>query len=230
MSQEQNRQQDPKPKTFVEWGEVQPPVRENRGKQGIAYVVVRTGESAVLRLAAKPISYMKHWSPISAISPGKERDACWQAGHEPKLRFACWCVDRADGQVKSFCFPFAVYEAVSKWAAEQKKDPGGREGVDIRFSLVAVPGRGEGYSEWKVEPLQAAVFSPAEIEAVKALFMGHPLQELFAPDPAERIKALYAEAMANPAGPVPGSDAWERARQGVAPQYDAKPQETLPWE
>lgn len=186
-----------------------PPVEPNRGKQDVEYVRIEQGQHALLRPIGRPYAYWKHWRPISAISPGKGQDACWQAGHEPQRRFAIRCVDRRDGRPKVWCFPEVVYWRLCSWAQSHKSDPGGRDAPDW---LVTCGGTND-RTEWRVDPQAYRPYTDQEKVELKKWYDATDLAVLFAPDSPERVKALYDEAMQNPTGPVPGSTAWQEARR-----------------
>ena len=181
---------------------------DNRGRQDVEYVRIEQGQSALLRPIGKPWAYHKHWRPISAISPGKDRDACWLAGNEPQRRFAMRCVDRRTGRPAIWCFPEVVYWKLCSWAMDHKADPGGRDAPDWLVTCGGTSDR----TEWKCDPQVVRPYTAEEKVVLKQWFDATDLAKLFAPDTPERIAMLYREAMEKPGGPVPGSTAWQEAR------------------
>jgi len=193
--------------SFVNYDET-PPTSPNRGPQNVEYVRIDLGQSALLRPIGAPFEYYKHWRPISAISPGRDTDVCWQSGHAPQRRFALRCLDRRTGRPAVWCIPEHIYWRLCAWAQEHRADPGGKQGVDW---LVTCRGTGD-RTEWQVDPQSYRAYTDAEKIMLKAWYDQTKLELLFAPDTPERIAALYRESCEHPEGPIPGSKKWQETR------------------
>jgi len=189
----------------TQWSEIGASQQVRNRSEKPVYLNPQPNLPVVVRLCGKAYRYLKHWSPISAISPG-ETDPLVQAGYTPQIRFATWTVDRSDGRVKILALPEIAAAAIGAWATKYARRPGGKVAPDFRLTLVKTE-----RVFWRVEAGNVDMpVTPDEMAKLQAQVSRWKLAELYAPDTVERIAFLWEAYKADPAGPIPGSVKWQK--------------------
>ena len=144
-------------KTF-QWSEFQ----DTKESGGSLFLKLETNNEYTVRLLFDPVGFLMHWDPIRARSPGKDLDPLWQAGVEPKPRFASWVLNRGDGNRAQYMeFPGSVAKAIYSWSSRNNgAHAGGMKAPDFK---IVVTGTGKSTRYAVVSVGEAAPIGAAEI-------------------------------------------------------------------
>jgi len=211
----------------IAWGEVgvRPPGSGNQSGNGdrkvLPYLTLEEGKTFKIRLIDKPYKFYRHYEVIRAISPGFEKDVCWQAGHTPRERYAILVLDRNDNNKMKFLEggPLIFKEFKSYYELTNGKNPGGLDGPDWLIS-VKVPvkvkdGRqfkDKRKTEYHVMRDETAKFTPAEMAFIKENWVD--LAKQYQPTSPELVAEMFEYAKTrNDSDPIPGTKEWWKARR-----------------
>jgi hypothetical protein len=147
------------------------------------FLRLKAGNKYRLRLVGRPVRYLQHWEPVRARSPGKKPDGTpicplIARGHEPKVRYAIWVMDRDDSsRLKIIDFPGMLLERFRDWKnAFNGEEPGGKTGPDFQVE-VNVPGGDVRRTRYKATALDRAPWTAEETETFKKGIDGMPLKD-----------------------------------------------------
>jgi hypothetical protein len=185
---------------------------------GLQRLCFEDDEVYQIRLVGKPFRVLRHYIPIVAISPGYEDDACWQAGFQPRERYAALVFDRLDGnRLKYIEEGTQLFRRLARSAILSKTpdgDPGGEAAPDwlVRADYPQVMRnghlvKGHGPLHFTVEPLGKTKLTAEE----KRRISDNPTSfgEILVPTSPEEIARLFETVKhLEPGDPVPGSPGW----------------------
>ncbi len=210
---------------YVKWGDVGK--KSSGGKSGkggdrktVEYLKLVEGVTARIRLVGKPYEFYRHYTTIQATSPGFKQDVAWQAGHEPKKRYAILCLDRNDeNKLKVFEAGPLVFESFMTYYEMSKNDPGGVEGPDwvIQMKIPVTMKDGKSFKDkrqtkYTVVRDEKVPFTAEEAAYLKANWI--ELKEVKKPTDPELIKEMLESAKTRGNNdPVPGSVEWWKERR-----------------
>lgn len=166
---------------FMDWGDSTS--SKFSGGEKSQFLKLQAGNKYRLRLVYKPIRYYQHWEPVICRSPGADPvtkqiiDPLMLEGIEPKQRFACWVIDRADGQLKIMDFPGVLFDFFKEWKINYNDEPGGENGPDWAIKLEQPPGGNKTMTKYKAMALDRTPFTPDE-------------KKLITPDLTKRLAEL----------------------------------------
>ncbi len=226
----------------IAWGEVgvRPPGSGGQGGNGdrknLPYLTLEEGKTFKIRLIDKPYKFFRHYEVIRAISPGFEKDVCWQAGHAPRERYAILVLDRNDENKMKLLEggPLIFKEFKSYYELTNGKNPGGLDGPDWLIS-VKVPVRtkdGRQFkdkrkTEYHVMRDETAKFTKEEMAFIKENWVD--LAKQFQPTSPELVVEMFEYAKTrSDSDPLPGTKEWwkdrrEKKEQNATSSSDEKP-------
>ena len=226
----------------IAWGEVgvRPPGGGGQGANGdrkvLPYLALEEGKTFKIRLIDKPYKFYRHYEVIRAISPGFEKDVCWQAGHTPRERYAILVLDRNDENRMKLLEggPLIFKEFKSYYELTNGKNPGGLDGPDWLIS-VKVPTRtkdGRQFkdkrkTEYHVMRDDTSKFTKEEMAFIKENWV--ELAKQYQPTSPELVTEMFEYAKTrSESDPLPGTKEWWKARrdkkeQNASSSSDDKP-------
>ena len=237
MSDQENPTSTPDSKApdthgFCGWGTL-PQRGENKteGKRNDKFIdrlflkETEKGNPYRLRVLGDMFRICRHFSPIRAISPGEEKDVCWQAGNIPKDRYTILAMDRNnDSKFVLLEAGISVFREFDNYfELSNGKSPGGESAPDWVIKVVVPLKKGKDgkmfkdkrSTEYKVMRDEIAPLTAEEIERINTLAEnGWTIQKANAPTTPEVIAEMFEQAKVRKDGePIPGSGAWWKARR-----------------
>lgn len=209
---------------YVGWGDVGGKKSYNGGGKGETnypeHVRLQEGTPSRLRLVDKPFKFWRHYDPIMAISPGYADDVCWQAGHQPRERYAIRVLDRSDGNKLKILEggPSIFNDFKGYFELTSGKDPGGQNGPDWLIKVEIPMGKNgrkdRRMTKYHVMRDEKAPFTKEELASIKANWFELP--EMKKPHTAELIAEMFEAAkVRGNDDPIPGSSDWWKIRRAL---------------
>jgi hypothetical protein len=217
---------------------------ENK-KSGGQFLKLEVGKKYKIRLIMKAVEYFQHFDPVACRSPGgvptdpndpnspiKIIDPLMLQGFTPKKRYACWVMDRDDGnKLKVMDFPPSLHDIFSEWRTNtpDSADPGGVNGPDWVITLKIPPGGNKRMTKYYAQSLERSPLSEEEVKHLKSLGLPEKLNELRKENTPEEIRQKLAEKTGEPTEPEAPPQAPVRPVQAPqVPQVPQKPSAAAP--
>ena len=151
----------------------------------------------LVRIVGNYVSYFRRWTPEvienhTTHLEYKDKDPFWKAGFRTPKRFAIHVIDRADGEIKILDKGPGIFEEFAKYKRLKGINPAGKDGPNF-FIEVKIPMKNgkpdKKNTEYSVMPDEKTPLTEAELEKLKA--EKYPLQDIYKPDPIEKILDIW---------------------------------------
>jgi len=174
---------------------------DTKGKRA-AYMDLSKEGVYKVRLVGKYIVYYRRWAPAVTETHTthidyKDKDPFWVAKFPTPPRFAIRMIDRneKDLQLKILDKGSGVFEHFATYKRLFGIDPAGKDGPDFIIE-VKIPKKADGTpdklsTEYTVTHADKAPFTDAEKEMIKRDIQTISLEDIYKPDPLEKIVEIW---------------------------------------
>jgi len=202
----------------VDWDEIGQNRHGGNNRQflKVPYVKVTVGQSVKFRIVSKLYEFYRYFSPIVAISSGKDNDVIWREGkYKPKKTWTAYVINRANGTIQALDLGFDKLQVIMSWMQAKNgtfpRDP--VNGCDwILTATKAFAEGGKQVTRYTLMPDAQTPLTKEEIATVDKFIEENPLSVLRKANSPEEIQEMWQSYLDNPDGPKPGTKEWFKAR------------------